>query len=299
MEQKQAMYEDPESELRFTREGLRSAEPDVQKRVMRHWFYANYEDPAQRTPYEGGYIYIWGGPYHAKDELEAEFCEYVSADVIDDLVGELAGECSEWAPVPQESDYDDYYFDAIESTSKWRKKFLESTKRLSQLLQLRVRGHLQEHLIRLIYVSVVTALEAYLSEAFVNMLFAKRHCVRRFVERNSELANRGLTLGSIFTRSEKLNEEIREYLSSKTWHNLKRTQDFYREAFGIEFPRLQVLPGAILIRHDIVHRDGRSKSGKRIRLTKTDVKSLIDEAKALVEHIDTEVRRVKRGRIKA
>ena len=43
-------------------EGLDSSE---QVELMKEWFYENYEDPANRTPYEsaeGGYIWIWGGP---------------------------------------------------------------------------------------------------------------------------------------------------------------------------------------------------------------------------------------------
>jgi hypothetical protein len=45
--------------------------------VMVKWFFQNFEDPAEETPYEsaeGGYQYIWGGPYDANEELQAAFC---------------------------------------------------------------------------------------------------------------------------------------------------------------------------------------------------------------------------------
>lgn len=45
---------------------------EEQIETMRAWFLESYEDPVERTPYEsreGGYIYIWGGPYYAHDEL--------------------------------------------------------------------------------------------------------------------------------------------------------------------------------------------------------------------------------------
>ena len=41
-----------------------------------NWFSQYYEDPANQTPYEsaeGGYQFIWGGPYDSRDELESEF----------------------------------------------------------------------------------------------------------------------------------------------------------------------------------------------------------------------------------
>jgi len=43
---------------------------------MHEWFLANYEDPANGVPYEsreGGYQYIFGGPYDPMDVLQDEF----------------------------------------------------------------------------------------------------------------------------------------------------------------------------------------------------------------------------------
>lgn len=40
------------------------------------WFFENYEDPANGVPYEsaeGGYQYVFGGPYDAREALESRF----------------------------------------------------------------------------------------------------------------------------------------------------------------------------------------------------------------------------------
>ena len=45
----------------------------VQTEAMRKWFFEHFEDPAHRTPYEsreGGYQWIWGGPYDARERLK-------------------------------------------------------------------------------------------------------------------------------------------------------------------------------------------------------------------------------------
>jgi hypothetical protein len=35
------------------------------------WFFENYEDPVERCPYtEGDYVFIFGGPYDAREEIE-------------------------------------------------------------------------------------------------------------------------------------------------------------------------------------------------------------------------------------
>ena len=48
------------------------------------WFFERYEDPAQRLPYisaEGGYQWIYGGPYDAREELAENF-----PDLPDDVI---------------------------------------------------------------------------------------------------------------------------------------------------------------------------------------------------------------------
>lgn len=46
------------------------------KEAVIEWFMSNFEDPAESTPYEsaeGGYQWIWGGPYDAREEIEGAF----------------------------------------------------------------------------------------------------------------------------------------------------------------------------------------------------------------------------------
>lgn len=71
------------------------------------WFFQNFEDPAERTPYEsaeGGYIYIWGRA-DAREELSDAFPRVTDA-LIDEAVDEIEEDGSEWVPVPHPSDYE-------------------------------------------------------------------------------------------------------------------------------------------------------------------------------------------------
>ena len=69
---------------------------------MKEWFFKNYEDPANKTPFEsaaGGYQYIWGGPYYADDQLASKFGDELPEDVIDEAVAEIESDgIVEWAP---------------------------------------------------------------------------------------------------------------------------------------------------------------------------------------------------------
>jgi hypothetical protein len=82
--------------------------------AIKEWFAANFEDPAQHTPYEsaeGGYQWIWGGPYDAREEIESHFSD-IPDDVLDEVVSELENEAVDWAPherriVPEPPEFDD------------------------------------------------------------------------------------------------------------------------------------------------------------------------------------------------
>jgi hypothetical protein len=59
----------------MTASSLKRASRETKLAVMKTWFFENYEDPVENTLYEsaeGGYQYIWGGPYDAHQELDAE-----------------------------------------------------------------------------------------------------------------------------------------------------------------------------------------------------------------------------------
>lgn len=90
------------------RPNLTHCDDDEKVQRMVKWFFENYEDPAERTPYEsaeGGYQYIWGGPDDAREVLSEVF-DLVSEEVIGQAVNEIEEDGQdEWVPVPHEDDY--------------------------------------------------------------------------------------------------------------------------------------------------------------------------------------------------
>jgi hypothetical protein len=85
---------------------------DAAVEKIQEWFQENFEDPVHSTPYdggEGGYQYIWGGPYDAREIVEHVF-DGIGAEVIEAAVGSIESESTEWVPSsnrrqpPQEDD---------------------------------------------------------------------------------------------------------------------------------------------------------------------------------------------------
>jgi hypothetical protein len=69
---------------------------------IRNWFFENFEDPAQETPYdgrEGGYLYIHGGPFDTHDVIEEHFGDLVAQDTIELAIATIEDDGGpDWAP---------------------------------------------------------------------------------------------------------------------------------------------------------------------------------------------------------
>ena len=283
----------PELDQEFTSEELSQADSDTQQDVMRHWFFQNYENPADRTPYEskeGGYIYIYGGPYDAAEELGDMFDGIVPDTVIELLVGDLEGDCWEWTSTPNEDDYDDYYYDLVLSNTQFFVTFKNNIDKISKLLKIDVEETLKQNLLRLIFVNIITSLETYLSDAFINTISLDKDFLRKFVETNTDFSKQKFTLNELFERVDTIEKEVEKYLLSQLWHNLAKIQPLYEQTFCVSFPdNLSDIYKSIVKRHDFVHRNGKGKDGQELIITIEEIDKLIIQTTEMVEYIDKQL----------
>ena len=91
---------------------LKNLESVFQVDYMRSWFCYFYEDPAHESlldsEAEYGYAFQQGGPYDAEEELRERFEEVTGDAPILELLEELSGLGTVWAPTynhPQHSDH--------------------------------------------------------------------------------------------------------------------------------------------------------------------------------------------------
>jgi hypothetical protein len=292
-----AEYFTSDLEHSISRDALRDADHETQLEVMETWFRQHFEDPVERTPYEsaeGGFIWIWGGPYNAREELEDEFSGVVPNDVIDELVKILDGECWEWSPAPTPEDYDDYIVEDIAQITEYHRNFTEAILDIKKLLKTKVDGTVVQCFCRLLYVNVITALETYLSDAFITTVVNRPEWMRKFIETTPEFQAEKIPLSEVFKAIEEIERKARSYLIDVVWHNLARVKPMYQSTMGIKFPSDSgVIFLAILTRHDIVHRNGKTKEGKEIALTPKQVADLVAAVEKFVEQIDFQLAEVR------
>jgi LmbE family N-acetylglucosaminyl deacetylase len=107
--------DDPEHGI--TREQFAELSDEEKREYMLAWFHAMFEDPANGTPYEsseGGYMYIWGGPYDAREQLGDEFSEIASEELIEEIIEEVESDgIVDWAPGRNHPDH-------IQAAQDWR-----------------------------------------------------------------------------------------------------------------------------------------------------------------------------------
>ena len=288
-----ARYYTPEEEVELTADELRDSPRETQLNAMRSWFYKNFEHPAERTPYEtreGGYQWIWGGPYEASEELQSEFSGFVPDDVIDELVEELNAESWEWGPAESPDDYDDYLFEVIAQQTEASSKFDQAITDIEQLLGLQVQPPASGTLHRLLFVNVISALETYLSDTFISAVANNETLMRRYVESSPEFKGEKVSLSDIYKAREAIESKVKSTLVDIVWHNIGKVKPMYMETLGVKFPEdIGDLNRAIVTRHDIVHRNGKTKDGQDVVITDNIVTTLIQTASALVRDVDAQL----------
>jgi hypothetical protein len=155
-------YRTTDKSQSFTWKQLIKQNKEIKLDVMKEWFLDGYCDPVECCPYisaEGGYQYIWGGPYDAWDILSSEFIGDEFLDLIDNLADELTAESPNWStiPEPQEEDFEYYFAENIKINDIYN-EFIDSIKNITSLMNLKAKKNDKQFIYRLLYANIITYL---------------------------------------------------------------------------------------------------------------------------------------------
>jgi hypothetical protein len=261
---------------------LERKDREAQLDVMRTWFYENYEDPAENTPYEGGYVYIYGGPFDARQELNSEFGGIISDEIIEELADELSDISYEWTSTDREG-FDEF---EIEIEAGRPTVFENSVFDILGVFAEPIQSPAREYVNRLLYVNVVTALESFLSDFFSYRINQDPNLLRKFVETTPAFKEQKIPVSDVFRAMDAIEKRAESYLSSIVWHRLKIVAALYKNVLDIEFPDTRELHETVIkLRHELVHRNGKKKDGIHT-IAESDIRNAIRLAQMLVDHIE-------------
>ncbi|MBD2096485.1 hypothetical protein H6F90_15205 [Trichocoleus sp. FACHB-591] len=268
---------------------------------IKEWFLSEYEplyDRSFSSFEDNEYIADFDGPFLALDVIKNKFWGFVSPNVISKAVELLEDEfeCFEWSKIPKDRDINSYYLENL--STDFYKEFTTSISHIIKLSRstdgpYTLKSELEEPLNRMLYANIITAMESYLSDAFIKIVLSKEERLRRFVETTKEFQNQKISLSDIFIKMDGLKGEVTDYLTALSFHNLPKVEALYKASLGVEFPKdsTKRINKAIAIRHDIVHRNGKNNNdGNHRKIGHDDIKSLAAEVKRFLREVDKQLR---------
>jgi len=194
----------------------------------------------------------------------------------------------------EDYDFDDYdyqeEFEAIIANKGYYDSFHKEVSNLEKLNNISLESQdLESVLKRQLYISAIGTLETFLSETFVNQTDEKPEYFKKFIETFPDFSKRKFPLSEIYTHYENLKKTARKEMLKVIYHNLDVVQNMYTATFDINFPEIAELSKLIATRHDLVHRNGKTKEGEEVVLDKDSIAKLLKKTSAFVESISVEL----------
>ena len=183
-----------------------------------------------------------------------------------------------------EYDYVNDQFDAITESRINQKTYNKDLDNLKELSQLQRQGDkLKTVLNRQIFINIIGIIETFLSDTFLKLVFAEKHYFQNFVETHPEFKARKFELRDIFKQHKQLENIAKKTILDTIFHNLASVKNMYEDTFKIDFPNIQKMYKYVMIRHDLVHRNGKTKEGVGVTIEDAQIDELIIDAKQFIE----------------
>lgn len=280
---------------------LKYKSKDNQLMAMRNWFFQNYEDPVHACPYnsrEGGYAYIFGGPYDADEELQGQFGGYVRDDIIQELADELLSEGIEWSGNSSNPDwYEDDVYNAVISSDSPFTKFVGNIEGIKALANAEFKGESKDQLLSLLYINVITVLETFYVELFISSIDKDDSYISEYIEKGKSEFKVSKEIAALPFKGESLEKvkmellkSIKEHLVSSSWHSSDRVLKRFKATFGINWRKdwsVDEIEIATLKRNHLVHRGGKDKEGNPVIITSDDLDELLIHAITIGENLNS------------
>lgn len=178
----------------------------------------------------------------------------------------------------EDGDYENYVFDITPENL---------TEVLNEIETLSVAT--KEYLYRQLYAGAITSMEAFLSSTLLKVVLSTNDYKRKFVEKYLPYRDEHITFSEIYEQMDKIDATIQETLRGLMYHNLGKIKPIYKDVLDVDLGDISEIMKAVQIRHDIVHRSGKSKEGKNHNIQKEDVSDLVQRVSFLMSGVNAKL----------
>ncbi|MEB3883743.1 hypothetical protein [Lyngbya sp. CCY1209] len=191
----------------------------------------------------------------------------------------------------EKDDIENAHLDAILSNTDYYSTFKDGIKSLKILLKLSVPDTKAKKTLRKqIYVGIIACLETYLADAFINTVLSNEVYLKSFFISFKDFKDRKVGMNELPDFADKVPEIAKKAMLEVIYHNLPKVSKMYEATLKIKFPNFSEIQKAILIRHDLVHRNGKNKEGDEIILDDRMVDDLIFKVEVFISELDRQLK---------
>ncbi len=164
--------------------------------------------------------------------------------------------------------------------------FNETIESSREILSLPVSQKSRKNLLVMVYGYIIAAVEAYLASTFIDTVMSSENFLRKLIESDPEFAKRKFTMKEIFSKQERLKEDVTQYLKDLVFHNITKVKPMFKNVLNIDFGDVKWLFEAVELRHHCVHRAGYNKDGNEVDLDTQKVQLLMNRSSKFVAAIE-------------
>lgn len=175
----------------------------------------------------------------------------------------------------EEYDYEEQY-DAITENKYYLQKFKDEIANLEALNSLKIPDEVLKVILhRQLFISVIGTMETFLADAFINLTNDNEEFLKNFIETHPEFKKRKFELREVFEEYSRIKETAKKVMLDTIYHNLPSVSQMFADTFKMEFPSIKDVYEYVLKRHDLVHRNGKTKEGETVITDENAITELI------------------------
>lgn len=149
-----------------------------------------------------------------------------------------------------------------------------------------------EAFIRMLFTQLIAALETYLADTLIEEVVGDRRSTVKLLERDETLSQEKISLLVAYTKWGAVEHRVKRHLNSILYHNLPKVGALYSIVFDLRLPYADEehkarLNKAMAVRHDCVHRNGKTVDGNRMELTSDFYEKTIEDVMFLARSLES------------
>lgn len=170
--------------------------------------------------------------------------------------------------------------------------FIENIKNIKVLNSISdvTEANVREYLKNMLFANVITSLETYLCDAFINTVKSDKIYLRKFVESFDNFKKEKFELQELFVYYDNINEKATKAMLDVIYHDLPKVRGMYADTLNVTLPDLSLIYKAVLKRHDFVHRNGKTKDGVKHNVETKDITELCQLIETFVSEVNEQIK---------